>query len=239
MSLTSYRNFAYYYNQLIDETFYDDYVEYIKSLGNFENILDLACGSGTLSFKLKNKFNNVCGLDLSNEMLMIAQQKNQENKKGISFIQQDLKELNIYQDSYDLVVCTLDSLNYIESEYLNNIFKEVSKALKKDGYFVFDLLTQYYIDEIVDDYYQSEEFNDFEYVWQVNKIDDHIIRHQLEILTDQETYKEVHWQFIHDNELIEQLIKDNNLSIEQVHYGYSELDDTKPARVYYTIKKEI
>lgn len=239
MSQTSYRNFAYYYNQLIDESFYEDYLNYLKSLNDFENILDLACGSGTLSFMLKNDFNNVSGLDLSNEMLMIAQQKNQESKKGINFIQQDLKELSIFKDSYDLIVCTLDSLNYIESEYLNKIFKEVYQGLKKGGYFVFDVLTQFYIDEIVNDYYQCEEFNDFEYVWQVNKIDDQVIRHQLEILTDKETFKEVHWQFIHQPNLIEQLLKDNNLVIEKVHYGYSELDDSQPARIYYTIKKEI
>lgn len=235
----SYHNFAYYYSQLIDESFYQDYLAFLQPYAPFNNIIDLACGSGTLCFLLKNEFNEVVGLDMSEEMLMIAQNKNYEKKKGVKFLQQDLRTLILLEDEYDLITCTLDSLNYIENiDDINNIFKQVSKALKSNSLFAFDLLTQFYLDEIVADYYQCEEVNDFEYVWQTNKIADTVLKHDLKIVSDREQYEEVHYQYIHDFNKVENMLKENNLKIIETKEASNELNTRDSSRRYYLVKKE-
>ncbi|WP_423364353.1 class I SAM-dependent DNA methyltransferase [Mycoplasma sp. P36-A1] len=236
--IQSYRNFAYYYNQLIPLSFYEEVKDTINNIKEFNNILDLACGSGTLAFMLKNSENEVTGLDLSAEMLMIANDYNHEHKKGVSFIQQDLKELTLPKNTYDLITCTLDSLNYISPlESIEHIFKEVSKALQPNGYFVFDMLTQFYIDEIVNDYYQFEDLEEFSYDWEVSKIAKHEIKHELVIEANNNIYKEEHLQYIYDFAVIEQILEKYNLEIIKKTYDYNELDESKPSRNNYITKK--
>jgi len=237
--MTSYRNFAYYYNQLIPLSFYQEVKDLVDTLGHFNNILDLACGSGTLAFLLKDDNNQVTGLDMSSEMLMIAQDYNHQHKKGVTFIQQDLRELELTANTYDLITCTLDSLNYIDGiDPINHIFNQVQHALLKDGYFVFDLLSQFYIDEIVKDYYQFEDLEDFSYDWEVSKVSDHGIKHELVIEADNTIYKEEHYQYIYDFNQIDLLLKQNNLSIIKKLESFNELDETQPSRMTYIVKKE-
>lgn len=237
--IISYHNFAYYYNQLIPTDFYDNVVNRLVKIKKFDKILDLACGSGTLCFKLKTNNNEVTGLDLSQEMLMIAQEYNLNNKKGVQFINQDLTDLHLQNETYDLITCTLDSFNYIELDsQISKIITNVANSLVNDGYFYFDLLTQFYIDEIVNDYYQCEEVNDFEYVWQVERIDDTAIRHDLQILCDEEQYFEQHLQYIHDFNVIENILSNNGLVIVEKYNETNELNTSKPSRISYLCKKE-
>ena len=239
MSTSSYKNFAFYYNQLIPISFYENVKSEITSLGEFKSILDLACGSGTLCFLLKNTTNNVTGLDMSAEMLMIANDYNMKNKKGVTFIEQDLRELQLVKDSYDLVTCTLDSLNYIDSlEAIKHIFSEVSHALIKDGYFVFDMLTQFYIDHVVEDYYQFEDLEDFSYDWEVKKVAEHQIKHELVIEAENTIYKEEHLQWIYDFKKIEEYLKEYNFTIIKKEESTNELDDKEASRITYIVRKE-
>ncbi|MEG0283915.1 MAG: class I SAM-dependent methyltransferase [Erysipelotrichales bacterium] len=233
----SYHNFAYYYNQLIPQSFYEDLASKIKSYGSFNNVLDIACGSGSLCFLLKDKYNSVSGLDYSDEMLMIAQQENFQLKKGVSFFNQDMNDLLLNKDSYDLITCSLDSLNYVKTNKIDDIFSKIEIALQKNGYFIFDVLTQYYIDDIVYDYYQSEEINDFEYYWYVKKVDDSTIEHDLSIITSNDKYHEIHYQYIHHEIYIEELIRKYNFELIKKEEEYNELDETKASRIYYTIRK--
>lgn len=235
---TSYHNFAYYYNQLIDESFYDDYVLRLNELGNFNNILDLGCGSGSLAFKLKNDHNQVLGMDLSNEMLMIAMERNVNEKKGVQFVQQDFKDLILPKNSFDLVVSTLDTLNYLETIYIKDIFSKVYDSLIVGGYFCFDLLTQFYLDEVVNDYYQCEEMGEFEYVWQVKKKDANLMYHQLEIISDLHQFKEEHYQYLHDFKYIKQLLVEIGFKIVDIDNQFYEIDDRQPVRNYFICLKE-
>lgn len=234
----SYHNFAYYYNQLIDESFYDDYVLRLSELKKFNNILDLGCGSGSLAFKLKNDYNQVLGIDLSNEMLMIAMERNVQEKKGIQFVQQDFKELILPKNNFDLVVSTLDSLNYLETIYLKDIFTKVFDSLVVGGYFCFDLLTQFYLDEVVNDYYQCEEMGEFEYVWQVKKKDEQLMYHQLEIISDLHHFKEEHYQYLHDFNFVKKTLEEVGFKIVDIDNQFYEIDMRQPVRNYFICLKE-
>lgn len=238
MNKNSYQTFAYYYNQLIPNEFYEKYAQKIKSYHDFQSILDLACGSGTLCFLLKNEYNEVSGLDLSEEMLMIALEKNIALKKGINFINANMIDDISLKNNYDLITCTLDSLNYLDSlNKVEKVFTNVSSSLQKGGYFLFDVLTQFYIDEIVDDYYQAEKIGEFEYEWQVKKVDDNVIKHNLSIFVDDKFFSEEHYQYIYHEKEIEDILQANKLEIINKEYDYNDLDSSQASRVYYVTRK--
>lgn len=235
----NYINFAYYYNQLIDDNFYNNYVQRINNIKKFKNIIDLGCGSGRLCFMLKKIDNEVSGVDLSPEMLMIAQNYNLEHCCGVYFFNQDLKILTLNKEYYDLVTCTLDTLNYVDGvENIKNIFNIVYESLQDDGYFIFDILTPFYIDKIVNDYTQSEKLDTFEYTWHVEKIASQQIKHQLKITDTEYEYYEEHYQYIYEPEKLKSLLKEIGFKVVSVCEEYNELNSSQAARLYFTCVKE-
>ena len=100
-------------------------------------IIDLACGTGELSRLLSNNGFKACGLDVSKEMLYVARRK----KPGLKFYNKDLRTFSL-KSKYHVATCAFDSLNHIteESELLT-VFKNVYRALRKYGLFIFDMNT--------------------------------------------------------------------------------------------------
>lgn len=109
-------------------------------------ILDLACGTGTLSLALAQKGYEVIGVDISAEMLTQAKAKQQEREAAgqplkIRWIEDDMRYF-LLEEPVDTVVCHYDSLNHLSNETeLRGAFVQVSQALKSGGSFLFDLNT--------------------------------------------------------------------------------------------------
>ena len=154
-----------------DELTYD--IPYEKTLTFFErlcarehvqprSVLDLACGTGSLSLLLARRGYRVIGADLSSDMLAEAEQKAQalpENRPF--FICQPMQRLRL-AEPVDAVICALDSLNYVTKPAdCRKTFRRVYDALTPGGLFVFDINTpaklrgldgQVFLDETDDTY---------------------------------------------------------------------------------------
>lgn len=132
---------------------YKFWIEYLERLWaqhgqNPSTILDLACGTGTVSRLLAKRDYRVVGVDLSAGMLEVAYQRTQEAKLPIPFYQQDAAELDLGAARFDAVVCLFDSLNYIlEPPRLQEAFARVSTHLQPGGTFIFDVNTEYALAE--------------------------------------------------------------------------------------------
>lgn len=144
----SYSVFASVYDVLTENVEYKKRADYFCSLLSESGInggllLDLACGTGTLSSLFAERGYSVIGVDLSEEMLSIAQQKLAEKPQDILYLCQDMRSLDLY-GTIDCCVCALDSLNHLTSEDdLLKAFKNVSLFLNDSGLFLFDLNTVY------------------------------------------------------------------------------------------------
>lgn len=104
-------------------------------------ILDLACGTGTVAALLAGKGYQVTGVERSSEMLEIARRKAREAGVEIAFLQQDMARLQV-SESFDLVLCLYDSLNYLLSlTDLEATFAGVARVLNPGGLFIFDMNT--------------------------------------------------------------------------------------------------
>ena len=103
--------------------------------------VDLACGTGSIAAILARKGLEVLGVDLSEEMLTVAQQKTQDMENPPRFICQPLQELWLPR-GVDLAVGALDSLDYItDPEDCREAIRRIYKSLNPGGIFIFDVNT--------------------------------------------------------------------------------------------------
>ncbi len=169
--MASYGDFAYYYDMLTENVDYDKRCEYICSLlaenGISEGILlDLACGTGTLSLMLSEKGYDVIGVDGSEEMLTQAQEKKMEAGADIIFLCQRMEELDLF-GTINAAVSTLDSINHVTGkETVKEIFRRVSLFMEDKGIFIFDVNTPYKHKEILGDNTFIYDLDEVYCVWQ-------------------------------------------------------------------------
>ena len=166
-----YEEFSLTYDLLTQDVDYPNRSNYILSL--FEKfdrtptlLLDLACGTGGFSNCFAKKGISVIGVDISPDMLNVAQNNSKEKNLDVLYLCQDATELDLY-GTVDGAVCCQDSLNHILSfEDLCKALSRVSLFLEKDRLFIFDLNTPYKHQEILgNNTFVLEEENLF-CVWQ-------------------------------------------------------------------------
>lgn len=146
--MSAYESLAMSYDRLTDDVSYEAVLEYLESilqkLGKKpESVLDLACGTGSLSVLLAQRGYRVLGADLSEDMLAVAYEKAMamEGENRPYFIHQSMQRLRLPYE-VDCVVCCLDSLNYLtEPEDCRKAIRRVYDALAPGGVFLFDVNT--------------------------------------------------------------------------------------------------
>ncbi len=130
------------YFRLVKELFRESFLKHRR-------ILDVACGTGILALKLAQKGFSVVGIDSSPQMIALAQAKVKPGL-SLSFKVQDMKELNI-KDSFDLIFCTFDSINYLLSKSdISYFLARVNSALKSSGFLCLIVLQKFYATNIAE-----------------------------------------------------------------------------------------
>lgn len=143
-----YDEFASLYDEFMDNIPYDRWAEYLHGLladyGVNEGIvLDLACGTGEITRRLRSFGYDMIGLDMSEAMLSEAQEKCPD----VLFLHQDMREMELY-GTVKACVCICDGMNYLcSTEDFVNVLKKVNNYLDKDGIFIFDLKTHFFFKE--------------------------------------------------------------------------------------------
>jgi 2-polyprenyl-3-methyl-5-hydroxy-6-metoxy-1,4-benzoquinol methylase len=108
-------------------------------------VLDLACGPGRHSILFARKGFDVTGIDLSDNLLRVAESSARKEKLDIHFIKADLRKIEL-SEKFDLVVNLFTSFGFFETDEDNfSIFRTASDLLKPGGYFVFDFLNSSFI----------------------------------------------------------------------------------------------
>ncbi|MGM9605651.1 MAG: class I SAM-dependent DNA methyltransferase [Faecousia sp.] len=142
----AYEALAASYDRLTCDVDYDAtvnfYFEILKREGvHPRSAADLACGTGSVTALLAQRGLPVIGVDLSEEMLTVAQQKTQALSPRPLFLCQDLAELYLPR-AVDLAVCALDSLDYITNPArCAAAVRRIYKILNPGGVFIFDVNT--------------------------------------------------------------------------------------------------
>ena len=243
----AYKEFANIYDELIYEDIdYDEISEKIISLSNennieFEDYLDLACGTGNVGVRVGKYFKNMYAVDLSNDMLNIAFEKFKQNKIKAKVICQDMSELSL-NHKFNLITSVLDSTNYItEEEDLFNYFKSVYD-LKDDGLFIFDINSYYKLSEIMGNNIYTYSSEDVFYTWE-NTFEDNILNMFLTFFVKNENnlyerFEEEHFEKAYQEKDIEDILNEIGFNILGKFCGYSDLKpDNNSERILYVLRK--
>ncbi len=198
--MASYGDFAYYYDMLTENVGYGERCEYIYGLlaenGISEGILlDLACGTGTLSLMLSEKGYDVIGVDGSEEMLTQAQEKKMESGADIIFLCQKMEELDLF-GTINAAVSTLDSINHVTDENtVKEIFRRVSLFMEDKGIFIFDVNTPYKHREVLGDNTFIYDLDEVYCVWQ-NTTDENLVTNiSLDLFEKDEDDEETYYRY--------------------------------------------
>ncbi|NLY17710.1 MAG: methyltransferase domain-containing protein [Clostridiaceae bacterium] len=166
-----YGDFAYVYDLLTDDVGYSGWADYIESLFSkfCENkprlVLDLACGTGSLTIELAKRGYDMIGFDISPDMLSCAMEKSSQMNLPVLWICQDMRSFELY-GTVDAIVCCLDGLNYIKNSMdLTKVFSLAGNYLNPGGVFLFDLSTPYKLEKKIGDNLFYEIRDDIAYLW--------------------------------------------------------------------------
>lgn len=146
--MSSYHKFALYYDKLTSNIDYHEHADYYENIileqMPYKGILlDLACGTGTLSEEMARRGFDVIGVDNSEDMLSIALDKKFDSGLPIQYLCQDMCELDMY-GTIDVTICALDSLNHLaDINSVKRAIKRVSLFSNPNGLFIFDINTIY------------------------------------------------------------------------------------------------
>lgn len=150
-----YADFAQIYDELQDID-YNSFTEYYEKLFRHFNIrpkyiLDIGCGSGSITIPLARCGYAVTGIDISGEMLALAAEKAENESLDILFLNQDMTELELI-DPADAAVCALDGVNYLTNDGdLKRLFTGIARYLNPGGIFIFDLNSEYKMKHVLDE----------------------------------------------------------------------------------------
>ena len=129
-------------------------------------LLDLGCGTGTLSFLLEQKGFDIIGVDASEDMLSVANEKKYEDDSSALFLYQKAEELDLF-GTIQCAVSTLDTFNHIDSiEKIEKAISLVSLFMDMNGIFIFDMNTPYKHKEILGNNTFVYDMDEVYCVWQ-------------------------------------------------------------------------
>lgn len=180
----TYSDFAGVYDELMDNTPYDQWAARLDSLirkygvskperdvegaldAERNLVVDLGCGTGTLAEIMYGMGYDMIGVDLSESMLNIAMEKKVRSGSEILYLLQDMRDLELYS-TVGTIYSVCDSLNYIlEEDELLRVFTLVNNYLFPGGIFIFDFNTDYKYREVIGDTTIAENREDCSFIWE-------------------------------------------------------------------------
>ncbi len=250
-----YEKLAKVYDKLMKEDF--DYPKWFSYLERFfpkdtKHILELGCGSGLMTEELIKHRYHVAGVDLSEEMLLMAEQKTKNYANQVQYFCYDMALLPKIKE-FDCVVSVCDVMNYcLSEETLYRTFSCAHENLRENGRFLFDMVTEKKLKDLLgnETYVLDEE--DITYIWN-NTIKEDIVREEITffiktedtVKTEEEYERELYERFdeLHEQKIfctdrVTALLRKAGFQNVTV-YSFMTLDPCKPEdiRVQFVAEK--
>lgn len=242
--------FAGVYDIFTEGVDYKSRADYILSLlrnNGIENgtLLDLACGTGSLTVEFCKKGFETIAVDLSEDMLLSAREKLEAFGDKALILCQDMRQLDLF-GTVNAAVCSLDSINHLDNiDDVRTVFQKVSLFTEPGGVFVFDVNTLYKHNCILADNTFVYESEDAFLVWQNSLQED---GRSVDIMLDIFTENENGLYERESEDFTETAYSEDEIKAALWQAGFTDIevfDDLsfdKPSedsqRVYFTAKKK-
>lgn len=247
----SYEQFAYLYDRLMNDVPYEKWIQLIKKAAadykvKGANLLDLACGTGELSIRLAQTGYNVTGIDLSEDMLSVAQAKTMEAGESVFYIEQDMSQLEGLP-VFDLICICCDSINYLRTEEeVINTFKSVYAHLDEKGLFIFDVHSLYKMNQLFINQTYTVNDEDLSLIWQCyegeypNSVEHDLSFFELDAASGMyRRYDELHFQRTYSVDQYSEWLEQTGFTLLKVEADFSQdILDEEAERIFFYCKKK-
>ncbi len=271
INMEAYTDFATVYDTFMDETPYDVWGDFVAGLiekygiskplvkgsekqsANGEEdleealsqernlVVELGCGTGSFTMEMAGKGYDIIGIDLSPDMLNIARRKSAEAGLNIMYLEQDMRELDLYCTA-GTIVSVCDSVNYLlEDEDVIETFRLVNNFLYPKGVFIFDFNTLHKYRDVIGDATIAENREDCSFIWDnYYHEDEHINEYDLTIFVktgkDEDLFRrfaETHYQRGYTLDEMKSFVSAAGLEfIEAIDADTHEKPDSDSERIY-------
>ena len=247
--MEAYTSFAAVYDMFMDNIPYEEWAAYLISLLKEHGIddglvLDLGCGTGSLTEILAREGYDMTGIDISPDMLQIAMEKRAESGHDILYLLQDMREFELY-GTVRAIVSICDSMNYLtEYEDLVQVLRLANNYLDPGGVFIFDLNTVYKYSEILGEQTIAENRDEGSFIWE-NYFDQEegINEYDLTLFIREEDgrfrkYEETHFQRAYEQKEVEEAIREAGMELVAVYDAFTK-EPPKPdsERLYFVVRE--
>ena len=243
----AYSEFASVYDELMTEIPYDAYIDIIDvAAGGIagKRVLDIGCGTGLLSVKLAKQGAQVTGIDLSADMLNVAEERARSLSLSMQFFEQPMQQLNGFKN-FDIAVIAIDSLNYLQNrEDVVSTFKHIHSALAVGGKLIFDVHSTFKTDVIFMEGPFTFDNGRIAYIWVAEEGEDiHSVYSELAFFVkcDIELFRrfdEVHIQRTFPVVEYADMLMDAGFQIERI---FADWEDEAPheesERIFFQVRK--
>lgn len=247
--MEAYTSFARVYDTFMDNIPYEEWAKYLTALlreyGVTEGLmLDLGCGTGTMTEMLADQGYDMIGVDYSEDMLEIAMEKRAESGHDILYLLQDMREFELY-GTVGAVVSVCDSVNYItEEEDLEEVFRLVNNYLDPNGIFIFDFKTLYNYQTVLGDRTIAEKREECSFIWDNYYYEEEKINeYELTLFIQDEgdlyrKFEELHYQRAYTLDDMIRLIQKSGLEFVTAYDAFTKHAPHEKSERIYVIARE-
>lgn len=245
-----YKKFASVYDVMMQDVPYEQWANYLEAIMVKYNVrpqllLDLGCGTGTITQLFAEKGYDTIGIDLSEDMLIVAKEKAQKSKLDILYLCQDMTSFELY-GTVGCIISVCDSLNYITDEQeLLKVFKLINNYLEPGGLFIFDLNTEYKFEKILGDNTFAQAYEGCAYIWdnyyyEDEKMNEYHLTLFVEENNNYSRYEELHYEKAYSIDCIKLLLKEAGLKLEAIYNDntFEECEATSE-RIYIVAREQM
>ncbi len=248
--MEAYTSFASVYDTFMDNVPYREWAAYLIELLTEYRVkdglvLDMGCGTGSMTELLAEAGYDMIGIDNAEEMLEIAQEKRAKSGHDILYLLQDMRAFELY-GTVRAIVSICDSVNYItEEEELLSVFRLVNNYLDPKGVFIFDFNTVHKYRDVMGDMTIAEDRDECSFIWdnyyyeeeQMNEYELSLfIREQGSELYRK--YQETHLQRAYELETIRDLVEQSGLEYVTAYDAFTRKQPTAESERIYVIARE-
>jgi len=240
----AYKAFSFYYDTLMQDVPYHKWISKTKQyVTPGSSILDVGCGTGTLSTLLTKEGFKVTGVDISEDMLALAYDKALTENLAISYVQQDMCRLEGF-NNFDCAVIYIDTLNYLKNDSeVFQTFTHLYNSLKEGGILIFDVHSLYKVTEIFNDYLYADTNSELTYIWHVGEGKyPYSIEHELtffkQLDENYQRFDEIHYQRTFAIEEYTQWLEDVGFNVLEISADFLEQAPTEESeRIIFVAQK--
>lgn len=240
-----------YISQVYDKMIEIDYSKWRSFIENYfkdkgidlkgKEALELGCGTGNMTLELKKIGLSLTALDISQDMLNVAEEKLRLKNYKVNFINGDMTDISLGK-KFNYIFSFCDGYNYlIEDGEILKAFTSAYNHLSENGYFIFDISTKYKLLEEIGE--KSFTLNEEElcYIWD-NYIDEDIIEMYITFfLKENDLYRkfeEVHYQKAYSVKYLVDILQSVGFKSVEIYNDYenTKLHDNSQRAVFIAKK---